>query len=651
MFLWLIVLDQSQTMSENLDRLKIIRRSHQGVVTKLTREADTLIADTPLNSDRIDRLTVICQQLESKEQLLLDYDRDILAKCTLEEVEAEVNDTESVIAKILECKRRIELVLQPPSIHSTTSIASITGVASVPGAARARLLKLSLAKFKGDVTGWVSFWDSFKSAVHENNDISKIDKFNYLNSLLEGTAALTVQGLTLTADNYDSAIELLKKRFGNTQQIVATHMEELLRLPASHGDRAQSLRRLYDNLMVHIRGLSSLGIEIAQYGSILVPVLMSKLLDVVRLRIARENHGEAWEINRLMGTILEEVQARETSEGAKILTSRPVIPPRMPSNNNNPTSSSLVINSNPAIKCVYCGEVHYSAACKKVVNVKEHKEILKQLGRCHNCLKPNHRVRDCESRRNCRYCHHKHHQSLCESRPADKGDDNTGEQGTPTQDTTVNTSNSIKGQQLVLLQTARAEATNKRYNRTENVRILFDNGSQRSYITDSLKAKLGLSPIKKEKLNLNTFEDSKFKPQRCDVVRVYLRKPGNEKVFYVDALSFPTICSALPCSVNLGNHSRISNLELADHCGFTGQNQIDILVGSDLYWSLITGEIICTDKGLVAVCSKLGWLLSGPVESCIPSELTHTNLVVNYFSETSTSEPIEDQLVLVLKQF
>ena len=228
-------------MSEKLDKLKIIRRSHRGVVTKLTREADTLIADTPLNSDRIDRLTVIRQQLESKEQLLLDYDRDILAKCTLEEVEAEVNDTESVIAKILECKRRIELVLQPTA-HSTTSTASITSVASVPGASRARLPKLCLAKFKGDVTGWVSFWDSFKSTVHENNDISKIDKFNYLNSLLEGTAALTIQGLTLTADNYDSAIELLKKRFGNTQQIIATHMEELLRLPASHRDRAKSLR-------------------------------------------------------------------------------------------------------------------------------------------------------------------------------------------------------------------------------------------------------------------------------------------------------------------------------------------------------------------------------------------------------------------------
>ena len=122
--------------TENLDRLKTIRRSHRGVVTKQTREADTLIADTPLTSEEINRLTVIRQQLEGKEQLLLDYDRDILTKCTLEEVDAEVNDTEAVTAKILECKRQIELALRPPSVTAVTSTASIATVTSSSGAAK-----------------------------------------------------------------------------------------------------------------------------------------------------------------------------------------------------------------------------------------------------------------------------------------------------------------------------------------------------------------------------------------------------------------------------------------------------------------------------------------------------------------------------------
>ena len=131
-----------------------------------------------------------------------------------------------------------------------------------------------------------------------------------------------------------------------------------------------------------------------------------------------------------MDTILKEVEAREASEGAKILTPWPAVPPRTSHNGNGSTASSLITNTHN-IKCVYCGEIHYSAACKKVTSIKERKEMLKCLERCFNCLKPNHRARDCDSHRNCRYCHHRHHQSLCESRPTDTAGD-TQEQVTPT---------------------------------------------------------------------------------------------------------------------------------------------------------------------------------------------------------------------------
>ena len=49
----------------------------------------------------------------------------------------------------------------------------------------AHLPKLVLPKFRGNVTQWNAFWDAFKTALHENGSIYKIDKFNYLNSLLE----------------------------------------------------------------------------------------------------------------------------------------------------------------------------------------------------------------------------------------------------------------------------------------------------------------------------------------------------------------------------------------------------------------------------------------------------------------------------------
>jgi len=73
----------------------------------------------------------------------------------------------------------------------------------------------------------------------------------------------------------------------------------------------------------------------------------------------------------------------------------------------------------------------------------------------------------------------------------------------------------------VTVQTARAIATDESGTASKNVRLLFDDGSQRSYITDSLKTNLNLEPLKQEKLNLNTFGSSGVKSQRCDEVKVW----------------------------------------------------------------------------------------------------------------------------------
>ena len=100
----------------------------------------------------------------------------------------------------------------------------------IPKAARIKLPKLTLRRFKGDITQFRTFWDTFESAVHSNPGLTKIDKFSYLVSLLEGSASRVIERLPVTEENYDSAVEILKKRFGKPQQLISAHMEELLRL-------------------------------------------------------------------------------------------------------------------------------------------------------------------------------------------------------------------------------------------------------------------------------------------------------------------------------------------------------------------------------------------------------------------------------------
>ena len=94
-------------------------------------------------------------------------------------------------------------------------------------------------------------------------------------------------------------------------------MDELIKLQPSHNNRPASLRCIYDRISVHVRGLASLGISTEQYGSVLIPVVMSQLPNEIRLEVVRNSTNEIWKIEDLLQTIKREVEARETSEHVK----------------------------------------------------------------------------------------------------------------------------------------------------------------------------------------------------------------------------------------------------------------------------------------------------------------------------------------------
>ena len=112
---------------------------------------------------------------------------------------------------------------------------------------------------------------------------------------------------------------MLKERFGDPQQIISSHMEGLLKIPSCSSDRSCSLRSVYDKIMVNIRGLEALGVTSEQYGSLLIPVIMTKFPSEIRLRIAREIGKNVWKITPVLNILKAEVEAREVSEGSTII--------------------------------------------------------------------------------------------------------------------------------------------------------------------------------------------------------------------------------------------------------------------------------------------------------------------------------------------
>jgi len=117
---------------------------------------------------------------------------------------------------------------QPPTQHTSETITKRM---------KPKLTKLILPRFSGDVTKFRGFWDSFKSAADENDELSVVDKFNYFQSLLGGPAAKSIQGLQLSVPNYEKAKQILEGRFGRIKQIIAAHMDDFLKIKAYSGDK------------------------------------------------------------------------------------------------------------------------------------------------------------------------------------------------------------------------------------------------------------------------------------------------------------------------------------------------------------------------------------------------------------------------------
>jgi hypothetical protein len=105
--------------------------------------------------------------------------------------------------------------------------------------------------------------------------------------------------------------------------------------------------------------------------------------------------------------------------------------------------------------------------------------------------------------------------------------------------------------------------------------------------------------VSKERLKLNTFGDSRYKTQNCQVVKLNLKKPGFDETVTINALSFPVLCSPLPSRINT-NCPHLEGLDLADDWDQT-DGAIDLLIGSDHYWDIVTGETRTGEMGPVAV--------------------------------------------------
>lgn len=210
-----------------------------------------------------------------------------------------------------------------------------------------------------------------------------------------------------------------------------------------------------------------------------------------------------------------------------------------------------------------------------------------------------------------------------------------------------------------ILQTAECIVYNPKTKTRKTIRILLDSGSTRTYITNDLKSFLNLEPSCVEDISMLTFGNKKTIRKSVDLVKVFISSnlEGNNEIIEVEALSVPFICA--PLATNnmsvLRKCEHLRKLQLADTATGSGCVKIDMLIGMDFYWSIVTGKVIKGKTGEpTAMSTKLGWVVSGSLVSVSENNFddctTYTNtsivhtLLIDWSGDMNS---VEDQLQIL----
>ena len=181
-------------------------------------------------------LTINCNELNTS---ILDQVED-------DKVDKEIEETSDLKGDTQERIVNLELVVRSDSSSSESedeggSLCAATTVSSSSKssakkkntkqiAQTVKLPKFVIKKFGGNHSEYQLLWDSFDATNNSNESLNGIEKLDYLRLYMEGPTAATITGLALTKENYKIAVDLLRRRYGNKQVIISSHMDSLLKL-------------------------------------------------------------------------------------------------------------------------------------------------------------------------------------------------------------------------------------------------------------------------------------------------------------------------------------------------------------------------------------------------------------------------------------
>lgn len=489
-----------------------------------------------------------------------------------------------------------------------------------------KLPNISIPKFTGKHEEWLSFHDYFDTVIHSNATLNNVQKFHYLKHFVNDEPLRLISHLPTTALNYAPAYKLLTDRYQNKRLLVNYHLKRIRNQPKLHNETANGLKKMIDVTNESLAAIKSLDVPTDSWDPWIIIELTEKLDPETR---------KGWEFHLNASTslpsikqlneyleirfrILEEISSAHTNQNNR---------PR-----EKPKSSNVAAERSNS--CHKCTEDHWIYFCPEFndMSICERQKYVFENQLCSNCLNNNHTKEDCKSKYNCRLCKQKHNTLLhvnqvCAQNDNEENEENDSNDSDNEQNletgfihNTAIPKNTLLATALVAIKSSNGD--------THVLKALIDQGSQATFITASAKnlLKLLTTSVEIPIAGIGNSAPEKVRQSASVEIQSLVDKSFSIKI---NALVMSSITKVRPPTrASLADWKYLDGISLADPrcCKI---ERIDLLLGADVFSEIILPGL---RKGPVnspiAQNTKLGWILSGPVDevksNITPLRINHT---------------------------
>jgi hypothetical protein len=453
---------------------------------------------------------------------------------------------------------------------------------------------IPMPSFGGNFCEFMSFREQFEKRVASKTNMDDSVKLSYLRSALHGDAA-SIQSST---DTFESLWAALKSRYQVKRLLSESHINQLFAIKRMGRESAAELQRILDVVVKNLRVLNSLELPLDRLSEqIIINIVVSKLDEETQkaLKVTQKaNELPSWEETfqflqgrgHALGTL--ELARPSTSKGTEKYA--------------NNRSHALHASTSESITCPLCKEDHFLNQCKKFRQLSPEKrlETAVNFGICTNCLRESHSPKECNggSCRKCKGNHNTFLHQVADEKPAD--------QNPSGQTVSMHTSVSLSASKKVMLSTVLLQILDVN-GRPHVCRTLLDSGSEPNMMSERLAHTLKLTKIPTS-TSLNGVNGSK--PIRNRVQATIKSMASN----FVEKLEFiiKTIPNEYPSTfVDTKKWKIPAHIKLADP-GFGKPGPIDLLLGAEIFFELLTHEKVNLDGALPPLQGTVfGWIVAG----------------------------------------